>query len=301
MPRKTVLITGCGPGGIGSALAIEFHGRGHRVFATDASPSRLAHLRGRGVETLALDVASQPSVEAAAARVSERTGGALDILVNNAGVLHAMPFADTDVDAARRLFDVNVLGVVAVTKAFLPLLLLAAKKKKDGGSSSSSSSSGSTSNSSSAIVANVCSVNSEIRPPFFGIYNASKAAVEVLSASIRPELAPFGVRVVTIKTGSINTELFRNAPPTKLPEDSLYRPVKEFIEGRKMLEKASYMEPEVYAKKVVDELLRPSVKHVIWQGGLTTFAWILSWFGWEGMMDGIYIRENKLDKCTIRT
>ncbi|KAI1760556.1 putative short-chain dehydrogenase/reductase [Hypoxylon sp. FL1150] len=287
MPLRTVLITGCGPGGIGSALAIEFHMRGHRVFATDISAD-LAHLQDRGIETLALDVTSQSSIEEAAAHVSKLTGGKLDILINNAGVLHAMPFADLDVAAARRLFDVNVLGVVAVTKTFLPLLLAAAKKD--------------TSNSGGdPIVANVCSVNSEIRPPFFGIYNASKAAVEVLSASIRPELAPFGVRVVTIKTGSINTELFRNAPPTKLPEDSLYRPVKEFIEGRKMLEKASYMEPEVYAKKVVDELLRPSVKHVIWQGGLTMFAWILSWFGWEGMMDGIYIRENKLDKCAVRT
>ncbi|KAI4860415.1 putative short-chain dehydrogenase/reductase [Hypoxylon rubiginosum] len=284
MPLKTVLITGCGPGGIGSALATEFHTRGHRVFATDVSSSHLAHLEDRGMETLALDVTSQPSVEAAAVTVSERTGGRLDILVNNAGVLHAMPFADADVAAARRLFDVNVLGVIAVTQAFLPQLLAAARDRAGG----------------DAIVANVCSVNSEIRPPFFGIYNASKAAVEVLGASIRPELAPFGVRVVSIKTGCINTELFRNAPPTKLPEDSLYRPAREFIEGRKMLEKAPYMEPEVYAKKVVDELLRPSVKHVIWQGGLATFAWILSWFGWEGMMDGIYIRENELNKCATR-
>ncbi|KAI6082179.1 putative short-chain dehydrogenase/reductase [Hypoxylon rubiginosum] len=291
MPLKTVLITGCGPGGIGSALATEFHMRGHRVFATDISAD-LAHLQDRGIETLALDVTSESSIEEAAAHISKLTGGKLDILINNAGVLHAMPFADLDVAAARRLFDVNVLGVVAVTKTFLPLLLAVAATKKDalaGGGGGD------------PIVANVCSVNSEIRPPFFGIYNASKAAVEVLSASIRPELAPFGVRVVTIKTGSINTELFRNAPPTRLPEESLYRPVKEFIEGRKMLEKASYMEPEVYAKNVVDELLRASVKRVIWQGGLTTFAWILSWFGWEGMMDGIYIRENKLDKCAVRS
>ncbi|KAI1771501.1 putative short-chain dehydrogenase/reductase [Hypoxylon cercidicola] len=284
MPLKTVLITGCGPGGIGSALATEFHMRGHRVFATDISSAHLAHLRDRGIETLALDVTSQPSVDEAAARVSELTGGRLDILVNNAGVLHAMPFADTDVAAARRLFDVNVLGVIAVTRAFLPLLLAAAKKKRDGKGDD-------------AIVANLGSVNSEIRPPFFGIYNASKAAVEVLGASIRPELAPFGVRVVTVKTGCVSTGLFRHAPPTKLPEDSLYRPAKEFIEGRGMLDKVSYAEPGAYAKKVVDELLRPSVKHVIWQGGLTTFAWILSWFGWEGMMDGIYIRENMLDKC----
>ncbi|KAI1371310.1 putative short-chain dehydrogenase/reductase [Hypoxylon crocopeplum] len=286
MPLKTVLITGCGPGGIGSALATEFHMRGHRVFATGISEAQLTHFEGRGIETVVLDVTSQDSIEQAVLHVSKLTGGTLDILINNAGVLHAMPFADTDVAAARRLFDVNVLGVFAVTRAFLPLLLAAARK--DGGTRGD------------ALVANVCSVNSEIRPPLFGIYNASKAAVEVLSASIRPELAPLGIRVVTIKTGSVNTELFNNAPPTKLPEDSMYRPVREFMEQRKMLEKAPYMEPEVYARKVVDELLRSSVKKVIWQGGLTTFAWILSWFGWEGMMDRIYIRENKLDKCAIQ-
>ncbi|KAI0165297.1 putative short-chain dehydrogenase/reductase [Hypoxylon sp. FL1284] len=291
MPLKTVLITGCGPGGIGSALATEFHMRGHRVFATDVSAAHLAHLRDRGLETLALDVTSQPSIDAAAARVGELAGGRLDVLVNNAGVLHAMPFADTDVAAARRLFDVNVLGVVAVTQAFLPLLLTAARENREAG--------GRAGGGADAIVANVGSVNAEIRPPLFGIYNASKAAVEVLGSSIRPELAPFGVRVVTVKTGSMNTELFRNAPPTKLPDDSMYRPIRDFVEGRKMLERASYMEPDVYARKVVDELLRPSVKHVIWQGGLTTFAWILSWFGWEGMMDGIYTRANMLDKCAI--
>ncbi|KAI0377209.1 putative short-chain dehydrogenase/reductase [Hypomontagnella monticulosa] len=288
MSPKTVLITGCGPGGIGSALATEFHLRGHRVIASGLSEALLAHLQDRGIETVVLDVTSQDSIESATAHVSKLTGGTLDILINNAGVLHVMPFADTDVAVVRKLFDVNVMGVFAVTKAFLPLLLAGATASRKAGAGD-------------ALVVNICSVNSEIRPPFFGIYNASKAAVEVLGASIRPELAPLGIRVVTVKTGSIKSELFSNAPTTKLPEDSLYRPVKEFIESRKMLDRAPYTEPEVYAKKVVDELLRPSVKSVVWQGGLTTFAWILSWFGWEGMMDGIYIRENKLDKCAIRS
>ncbi|OTA98276.1 hypothetical protein M426DRAFT_17566 [Hypoxylon sp. CI-4A] len=288
MGLKTVLITGCGPGGIGSALAVEFHMRGHRVFATGLSESLLAHLRDRDIETVILDVTSQSSIEQAASHVSKLTGGTLDILINNAGILLAMPFADTDVEAARKILDVNVLGVFAVTRAFLPLLLAASTAAKKNGSRGGD-----------VLVVNIGSVNANIRPPFFGIYNASKAAVEVLGATIRTELAPLGIRVVTVKTGSISSQLFNNAPPTKLPEDSLYRPAKVFIEGRKMLDMAPYTEPEVYAKKVVDELLRSSVKHVIWQGSLTTFAWILSWFGWEGMMDSIYIRLCKLNECTI--
>ncbi|KAI1412780.1 putative short-chain dehydrogenase/reductase [Hypoxylon sp. FL1857] len=289
MAPKTVLITGCGPGGIGFALAIEFHMRGQRVIATGLSEALLAHLQDRGIETVVLDVTSTASIERAVSQVSKLTGGTLDILINNAGLLHIMPFADTSMEDARRLFDVNVLGVIAVTRAFLPLLLAAATTAKKNGDKGG------------PLVANICSINSEIRPPYFSIYNATKAAVEVLSGTIRPELAPLGIRVVVVKTGAIKSEFFNNTPLTKLPEDSLYRPAREFIEGRKVLEKAPYVDPEAYAKKVVDSLLRPSVKPVIWQGALTTFGWILSWFGWEGMLDGLYIRFNDLDKCTIHT
>ncbi|OTA66028.1 short-chain dehydrogenase/reductase [Hypoxylon sp. EC38] len=275
MAPKTVLITGCGPGGIGSALATEFHMRGHRVIATGLSEALLAHLRDRGMETVILDVTSAASIEQAVSHVSKLTGGTLDILINNAGLLHIMPFADTSVEDARRLFDVNVLGVIAVTRAFLPLLLNAATAataaRENGGAGG-------------PLVANICSINSEVRPPYFSIYNATKAAVEVLSGTIRPELAPLGIRVVVVKTGAIKSEFFNNTPLMKLPEDSLYRPAREFIERRKVLENTPYMETEVYAKKVVDTLLRPSVKPVIWQGALTTFGWILSWFGWEGML-----------------
>lgn len=267
MPPKSVLITGCGSTGIGTALATEFHRRGHRVFATGLTDADLAALAAAGLETLAMDVTSAASIAAAVARVRAATGGALDVLVNNAGVLHLLPFADTDVADARRVFEVNVLGPFAVTQGFLPLLLAAARQGPG-----------------DAVVANLGSVNSVLRPPFFGPYNASKAALECWGATIRMELAPLGVRVVTLKTGSVRSDLFSNAPPSKLPEGSLYAPIREFIEERKMFDGHKFMPPEVYAKNVVDELLRPKVKHVIWQGTLTTIVWILSWFGWEGMM-----------------
>lgn len=276
---KTVLITGCGPSGIGTALATEFHLRGHRVFASGLSEPLLAHFRDLSIETLVLDVTSSESIEAAAVQVMKRTGNKLDILINNAGIMHVMPFADTDIEAARKLLEVNVLGPFAVTKAFLPLLIAAANPPG-----------------SPSLVVNIGSVNEVFRPAFFGIYNASKAAIETLGGTLRPELAPLGIHVVTIKTGSIRTGLFDNAPPTKLPANSLYQPAKSWIEGRKMLEGAQFISAEEYAKKVVTELLRPSVKHVIWAGGLATIAWFLSWFGWEGMLDSTNIQRNQLDK-----
>ncbi|KAK5629920.1 hypothetical protein RRF57_005635 [Xylaria bambusicola] len=288
MPR-TVLITGCGPAGIGRALAIEFHLRGHCVFASGLSEDQVAPLKDLQIETLVLDVTSSSSIDAAVVHISSATGGKLDILINNAGVMHIMPFADTDVEAARRLFEVNVVGVFAVTKAFLPLLLAAVGTNESPGRPYC------------PLVANIGSVNEVFRPTFFGIYNASKAAVEALSGTIRTEFAPLGVRVVTVKTGSVHSPLFDNAPPTKLPKDSLYQPAKEWIEGRKMLSTGMFIEADEYARKVVMELLRPSVKHVIWAGGLSTIAWLLSWIGWEGMLDGIYIRSNQLEKIQKRS
>ncbi|KAI0121931.1 NAD(P)-binding protein [Daldinia grandis] len=288
MPLKTVFITGCGPGGIGSALATEFHLRGHRVIAS--SEDLPTHLQGIGIETMVLDVTSQDSIDRAVTHVSKLTDGKLDVLINNAGVLHIMPFAHTDIVAARRVLDVNVLGVFAVTQAFLPLLISAAAAARKSGDGSGKE---------TALVANIGSVNAQIKPAFFGIYNASKAALEVLGATIRPELAPLGIRVVTVKTGAVGTGLFTNAPPTKLPEDSPYQPLREYIESRKMLEKIQFIDPATYAKKVVDELLKRTVKPLIWYGPTSTIAWVLSWFGWEGMTDSIYIRENLLYKCAI--
>ncbi|RYO76831.1 hypothetical protein DL766_001878 [Monosporascus sp. MC13-8B] len=280
--QKNVLITGCGPNGIGGALAREFQVRGHRVFASGLSEPLIAGFRDDlGMETVVMDVTSRASVEGAVARVAEATGGRLHVLVNAAGVLHISPFADTPVEDARRVFDVNVLGVWAVTRAFLPLLLAAAAAADGDGD---------------AVVANLASINSVLRPPFLAAYNASKAAVEVLGATLRTELAPLRVRVVTLKTGGVRTDLFNNASPVKLPQGSLYAPLREFIEERKMLEAGSYMDADQYARTVVSQLLRPSVKQVVWQGGMTTIAWILSWFGWDSLLDRLLIKGNRLDE-----
>lgn len=83
---KCVLITGCSDGGIGSALAKEFHRRGLRVFATARSLSKLKNLQATGIEVLQLDVTDTQSIQQAFAATKRATGGRLDILVNNAGL-----------------------------------------------------------------------------------------------------------------------------------------------------------------------------------------------------------------------
>jgi 1-acylglycerone phosphate reductase len=124
--KRTVLITGCSEGGIGFALAQEFHRQGVRVFATARNLGKVEHLRAAGLEVIQLDVVDQATIHSAVEAVSQLTGGTLDILVNNAGGGYQMPLLDADLDEARRLFDVNLWGVLAVTQAFAPLLVAAA-------------------------------------------------------------------------------------------------------------------------------------------------------------------------------
>ncbi|KAH8895916.1 short-chain dehydrogenase/reductase [Thozetella sp. PMI_491] len=276
MPLKTILITGCGLGGIGSALAKEFHLRGHTVFASGRSPEEIdPELIALGCHTLVLDVTSQASIDRAAAFLGAATGGRLDMLINNAGILQVLPWADTPVEEARRVFEVNVFAVWAVSQAMLPALLAAR-----------------------GTIVSLCSINEVLCPPFHAAYNASKAAVESLSRTMRNELSPLGVKVVMLKTGSVRTKLFDNAPTSVLPEGSMYTPLKEWIEGRGFTAKAPFADLATYARDVANELLREKPRLIIWKGGLSTIAWLLSWLGWEGILDGPLVKGNELHKLS---
>lgn len=85
-PKKTALITGCSKGGVGDALAQEFHRNGIRVLATGRNLSKLEHLKALGIETLHLDVEDSESIKAATKAAGEVTDGKLDFLVNNSGM-----------------------------------------------------------------------------------------------------------------------------------------------------------------------------------------------------------------------
>lgn len=133
--KTTVLLTGCSEGGIGFALAQEYHRRGCRVIATARNPAKMQALltkqqgdRGtEGLSLVQLDVVDPASIQEAVRAVTDLTkDSSLDILVNNAGGGYQAPLLDADLDEARRLFDVNVWGVLAVTQAFAPLLVASA-------------------------------------------------------------------------------------------------------------------------------------------------------------------------------
>lgn len=259
---KTVLITGCSLGGIGDALAREFHTRGHKVFATARSTAKMAELEALGIATLEMDVTELASIDAAVAKVRAAADGKLDILINNAGLNHVMPLADCDMADVKRVLDTNIFGVFAVTHALLPLLIAAR-----------------------GVVASVSSINTVFNPPYQTAYNASKAALNGFGNTLRIELAPLGVRVVTIVTGPVASHLFDNADERcHLPEGSIYTPLKERIEKKDFLDGIKWTPARDYARDVASDLLRHTPKPVLWRAAIATTAWFLNTFGWNGML-----------------
>ncbi|KAF7528583.1 hypothetical protein G7054_g10111 [Neopestalotiopsis clavispora] len=277
MAPKTVLITGCSDGGIGAALAAEFHAQGCRVFATARNVDKMQSLRVLGVETMAMDVTSDASIAAAVAEVEGATGGSLDYLVNNAGVHHFMPFADSQAADFRRVIDTNITAVFLVTHAFLPLLIR-----------------------SKGLVANIGSVQEVFCLPFQSAYNASKAAVHAMAHTLRVELKPLGVRFVTVVTGGVKTKLYENAP-VELPTGSYYAPIADKIEGREFIHNVKRDDVDDYAKGVVRDLLKPEPRWTIWHGSQSYLAWFLSWFGWDGIIDSQIAEKNGLNQLRIHT
>lgn len=124
--QKTVLITGCSPGGLGYALAEAFSNEGYFVFATLRDPTKAISLARDSIQFLPLEVTSQESIEACSNHVRAATDGrGLDVLVNNAGVGYVMPLLDTSIEESKRLFEVNVWGMLSVTQKFAPLVIKA--------------------------------------------------------------------------------------------------------------------------------------------------------------------------------
>lgn len=120
---KTVLITGASLGGIGASLAREMKRQGWRVFATARRVDTVAELAALGIETLPLEVTSQDSIDALKKEVLVRTGGRLDMLINNAGRNYTVPAIDVEMHEIEETFRTNVFGVMALCKAFTPLLI----------------------------------------------------------------------------------------------------------------------------------------------------------------------------------
>jgi NAD(P)-dependent dehydrogenase (short-subunit alcohol dehydrogenase family) len=182
---KTWLITGCSTG-LGRQLAETVAMRGDRLIATARSSDALQDLVDRYPDTVravSLDV-TRPGDAAAAVALAERAFGGLDVLVNNAGIGFIGAIEEGEPGEYRPLFEVNVFGLIEMTRAALPAL-----RRRKG-----------------ARIVNLSSGAGIAGSAGSGFYNATKFAVEGLSEALADELRPLGVKVIIVEPGPFRTE-----------------------------------------------------------------------------------------------
>lgn len=209
--QTTVLISGVSSG-IGLAIAKDFLKQGFKVFGSvrkldDAQ--ELVDMSNMFVP-LVFDVTDVESIEAGAVELkSHLNGGGLNVLVNNAGVGLSGPICLMPTEHIKHGFEVNVFGMLNLTRAVLPLLGAVENAGHEPGR-----------------IINIGSVSGSVTVPFVGAYSATKHAVEALAQAFRRELKPFGIEVSTIQPGMIRTELASNDLSTSQGnayEDSVYK------------------------------------------------------------------------------
>jgi NAD(P)-dependent dehydrogenase (short-subunit alcohol dehydrogenase family) len=181
-PAATVLVTGASSG-IGEATALHLKELGFDAVAAVRKDEDAERLGAAGLRTVKLDVADADSIAAARGELGD---GPLAGLVNNAGVAVAAPLEFLPLDQLRHQLEVNLIGQIGVTQAFLPALRAGRGR-----------------------IVNVSSIGGRVAAPLLGAYNASKFGLEAVSDSLRRELLPHGVDVVVIEPGGVKTPIWR--------------------------------------------------------------------------------------------
>ncbi len=230
MPESSAVVTGVSTG-IGRGITSVLIEKGFKVFGTvrkESDAERLQSEFGARFTPLLLDVTDQPAILRAADQVRQALGSSnLTGLVNNAGISVVGPLLHQPVADFRRQLEVNLVSPMLVTQAFAPLLGSDRTRKGAAGR-----------------IVNISSVGGKMGAPFLGAYAASKHGLEGMSESLRREVMLYGIDVILIEPGYVNTPILDKA---EAEDFSIYRDTdygsllarfaKYFIsEGRKGLE-----------------------------------------------------------------
>ena len=186
--NPSILITGASTG-IGYACTTYLIQKNFHVFAgvrKDKDAEKLRDELGELATPIMIDVTDADSIQQALSVVKEHVDdNGLAGLVNNAGIAVSGPVEGVNIDDVRQQMEVNLVGQVAVTQAFLQLIRRARGR-----------------------IINMGSVGGRSSTPFFGIYSASKFALEAITDSLRVELRPWGIHVAIIEPGAIKTPIW---------------------------------------------------------------------------------------------
>lgn len=234
---KVVLITGTSSG-IGAALAEEFHARGLRVIATARNLEAIAPLAEKGMATYELDVTNVAQMIQVVERV-HATEKRIDILVNNAGYGLIGALMDLSPAAIAHQLQTNSLAPVILTQKIAPIM----KTQGHG------------------LVINISSISGVVATPFAGAYCASKAALNLFSDTLRMELKPFGIHVMTVQPGAIKSKIGKKAEQRILdtfPQHSWYASIKAGILRRSQSSQVDSTPTKVFAKHLVNAAIKPN-------------------------------------------
>jgi NAD(P)-dependent dehydrogenase (short-subunit alcohol dehydrogenase family) len=222
--RQVALVTGASAG-IGKATAIALGAAGFQVIGTGRDTARLT--APPGVTYLDLDVTSDESVASVVKKVIDQFGS-IDVLVNNAGVGAIGAAEEFSVTQTQEVFDINVYGVMRMTKAVLPHMRAQRRGR----------------------IINVSSLSGFVPSPFMAVYTSTKHAVEGYSESLDHEVRDHGVRILLVQPGPINTPFGANAMQADTPLP-LYASGRRTFDEVFAKESSGGDDPTVVAKVIV--------------------------------------------------
>lgn len=252
--QGSVLITGASSG-IGKACALMLDRSGYRVFAgvrkIEAGESLKKESSGNLVPVI-IDITDPAQIAAAVKTVENELGpdAGLSGLVNNAGIGVAGPMEFIPLDDLRRQIEVNLVGHVAMTQAFMPLI------RKGRGR-----------------IVNIGSGSGRIALPFLGPYAAAKYALEAVTDALRRELKPWNIPVVIIEPGTVKTPIIEKGDQeadrmlAEMPAQAREFYSEEFRAGRMIAKKAvrHAIMPDAVARVVLEALQarRPRTRYAV--------------------------------------
>ncbi|MBI2615195.1 MAG: SDR family oxidoreductase [Gemmatimonadetes bacterium] len=242
--RGGVVVTGASSG-IGRETARTLAAHRFEVFGTVRRSADADALRAEGITPILMDVTDGASIAAGRQAVRMALGERpLVGLVNNAGVPAAGPLEFLPLDQLRHVLEVNVIGVVAVTQAFLPDLRRSRGR-----------------------IVNLSSISGRIAMPFAGPYSASKFALEAISDSLRRELLAAGVGVIVIEPGSVRTPIWDKIQERDLDRyrDTPYAPLLPLVRNQALAGVKHGLPPQAVADAVLEALTvkRPKARMVV--------------------------------------
>jgi NAD(P)-dependent dehydrogenase (short-subunit alcohol dehydrogenase family) len=206
---ERAVVTGANSG-IGLATALRLATDGYDVFAGARRAEGMADIEAaaadRGLDNLhavSIDVTDDASLNGAFSTIL--ADGPVAVLVNNAGITGAGSVEETDIATFERMFDTNVLGVVRCTQHVLPGMRAARRGR----------------------IVNISSSSAITSPPFMSAYASTKFAIEAISESLQSEVAPFGIRVIAVRAGTILTPIWGKAEA--LPAETAYPQARDFL------------------------------------------------------------------------